>query len=196
MWHEIQLQLQSLAGQLAVLLGIPAETALEEREMLLALPVMLKRSGMLVFAASSAFQDLKFRSIAVKTFILYGLWGVAAGALQFALGERTSETVLSLRVWVSFFAPFFPGLLLLILAKTLRGAIGSGDACYFLTAACFLSFGKLIWVLCTGLLLSAAAGLFLICRGRLQGRDCARLETLPLPFAAVLFPAVCAAVLM
>ena len=190
------MQLQSLAEALGILTGVSVEKAFEEKEMLLLLSGILRRSGILLFAGSAAFQDLKHRSIALKTFIIFSIWGMASVGLRIFLADRSQEILLPLREPLFFLAPFLPGLLLLILSKVLRGAVGSGDAFYFLTAACFLSLGELIWILCTGLLFCVAAGLVLIFRGRMYDGNRRRFESIPLPFATVVFPAVCAAVLL
>lgn len=200
MRHEVlaqmQAQMQTLAEAFAAVLGVPTEEALGEREMLQALPVMLRRSGILLFAGDAALQDLRHRSIAAKTFAIFGLWGFAAAVFQMAMEGSSMKFLFSLHSLVSIFSPFLPGILLLILSKILRGAVGNGDALYFLTAAWFLPMGKLVWVLCAGFCFSAAAGLCLILKNCLLGRRQRNIKNCPLPFAAIVFPAVCAALLL
>ena len=172
--------LQSIAEAAAAGMGFPADAYAGEQEFLQAVPSALRRLGILLFAGSAAVQDFRHRGISVQTFAVFWGFGIALAVMDQSLQ----------------FTAFLPGLGLLILSGLSQGGVGSGDALYFLTAAWFLSFERLLWVLCAGLALSAVMGLFLFMLSGLNGRSRAGTGKYPLPFTAIVFPAVYAAVFL
>ena len=136
----------------------------------------VRKGGMTAFAVCSAVQDIRYRGIAAYTFFTFILLGLGITIWKLFLGEGEM---------IMIFMAFVPGICLWMISRATAGAVGEGDALYFLTAACFLNRDEVIWVLFTGLLFCAGTGLLLLLKDRMCGRDPA---TRRLPFTACLLP--------
>ena len=148
-----------------------------------------------VFTALAAWQDMKWGSIHIGTFIAGGTAGIFLQAGRFA---AVSDALGS---WRAVCTPAYAilqllgaacvGIFLLTLSYATREAIGQGDGLFFLVAGCYLGFMKTALLFTGSLLLCFPVSSFLMLRRIWRGNRIAASGEERLPFLPfVLFAAV------
>ena len=147
------------------------------------------------FTALAAWQDLKWGSIHIGTFIAGGAAGILLQAGRFAAvsaayGSWRMVCTPACAV-LQLLGAACVGMFLLALSYATQEAVGQGDGFFFLTAGCYLGFIKTVFLFTVSLLLCFPVSSFLmLCRIR-GGNRIADLGKVRLPFLPfVLFAAV------
>ena len=146
------------------------------------------------FTALAAWQDLKWGSIHIGTFIVGGATGILLQAGRFAAVSG------ALGSWRAVCTPAYAvlqllgaacvGIFLLSLAYVTQEAVGLGDGFFFLAAGCYLGFIKTVFLFSASLLLCFPVSSFLMVRRIWKGDKAADRgkERLPfLPFGSGVF---------
>ena len=136
-----------------------------------------------LFLAWAAVQDARYREIPIRLFQLFGLSAVIFLLAELGPGRVYDDpySFLMNRVGGALI-----GVLLLVLCRMTRGAVGSGDGVFFLISGLLLGVRRNFLLFAGGVFLSGlySLGLLVVCRFR--NRSLRRTDTLPfLPFAAV-----------
>ncbi len=140
----------------------------------------------LCFVLVAAAQDLRQKRVNIMIYAGFG-----AAALVLAIFHMVSGR--ELYSWLDFGASIFLGLGLLGIAALSKGAIGTGDGCFFAVSGLLLGFWENLALICYGIL---SCGLFCLgyyVLGYVRGGANPGKRTVPfLPF--VVLPAFCIAV--
>lgn len=127
-----------------------------------------------VYALLAAWQDLRHRGVSRWVYLVFA----GIGAVQIGFRGVVSLPAAG--------AAMLPGILLLLLTRCSRGAIGAGDGYFFLVSAFYLSMRDITLLLCFGLLLCTACCLGIVVWGCIAGVNVRKKR---LPFLAFVFPA-------
>ncbi len=138
------------------------------------------------FTALAAWQDLKWGSIHIGTFIVGGAAGILLQAGRFAAVSG------ALGSWRAVCTPAYAvlqllgaacvGIFLLSLAYVTQEAVGLGDGFFFLAAGCYLGFIKTVFLFSASLLLCFPVSSFLMVRRIWKGDKAADRGKERLPF--------------
>lgn len=85
-------------------------------------------------------------------------------------------------------AALIPGILLLVLSKITKGAVGQGDGFFFLVSGMYLGFWDNVALLFFGLLICSLWGMGMLIWGMFEKK---RIKNVQLPFLPFLVPAGC-----
>ena len=132
-----------------------------------------------LFLVLASWQDLKRQKISVWLLILFAVAGV--GIRGFPAGTAGCTAA-----GLGILAAMAPGFFLLAVTGCSRGAIGSGDGCFFLAAACYLAWRETLLLLISGLFCSSLCSLGWLVFGLIRGRSMRKKR---LPFLPFLIPA-------
>ena len=147
----------------------------EEKEMILLRGVII-----LVYAAISAAEDMKYRKISRKKAALF----CGIGLLLCIFGRRSVPEIIQAGV---------PGLLLFLLSYFSGGCIGMGDAVFLLVCGLYLEKEGVAAAAGAAFVCCAAAALGIVAAGMICGRTY-RHSKRGLPYIAFLFIPILAAV--
>lgn len=137
-----------------------------------------------LFALCAAVQDLRKRSVSLRTFTVFG--SIGAGLLLFSLALAFfsgAGVPLKLRA-----LSFLPSFAFFLAAKLWKNSVGTGDALFLFTAAFYLPPESLFWLCISGIVLCAFSALCILCAGFFAGRNRGRES---LPFLIFFLPAAC-----
>lgn len=108
--------------------------------------------------SAAAVEDLRYREISMRLLALGLVPGVAN---LFAAGDG---------IW-SHGAAAGIGIVMLLLSKATRGAMGEGDGLFFLLTACYLDFREILTLFLASLAFSCVWGTGILLKGRLLDRE-------------------------
>ena len=110
-----------------------------------------------VFLMIKGFWDLKYKRIPLHTTLVGG----AIGLICLMIEKRTQFT---------FLYSFLPGIVLLLLGKLSKGAIGYGDGIVVLTLGLFCKGNELLMILLLALVFAGVVGLVLLVVFKKKGK--------------------------
>lgn len=164
------------------ILGPAATAAREWNEHAAGILMTVKSIMLVLFTLSCFFQDLKKRTISLRTFEIFGLFGIAFFLCSLTGFHRPAD------FWIRYIllAALLP-LSLLFISYLTGESIGIGDSLYFLVSALYTSPGDNFIIFCISAAGAGIAGLTLTAFCMKAGRSARRKS---LPFMAFIFPAV------
>ncbi len=125
----------------------------------------------LLFAFMASWQDIRYRGVAVWLFAIFAGIALING---FAEGRMPAGLYGT-----------FAGFTLLLISRLTRGAIGSGDAWFFIVSGLMLPPSYVFGMFCAALFLSGIFSLVVIVARRIKSGRNAGTDTFPfIPFAA------------
>lgn len=146
----------------------------------------------LVFAAFlcvCAWEDFREKKISVLF-----LWVAASVAAAWTAGYYMIlldwADMHEAHLWLAMRgAALIPGILLLVLSKITKGAVGQGDGFFFLVSGMYLGFWDNVTLLFFGLLICSLWGMGMLIWGMFEKK---RIKNVQLPFLPFLVPAAVA----
>lgn len=143
------------------------------------------RVGFLIFLAGAAWQDARKGTIHIRTFWLFGAYGLICRCslvLCILLGQRGEAA----EVWIQVLglaAAAAVGIFLMFLSRITNEGIGAGDGWFFLVSGVYLGFWKNLLFFTGTLLCALPVCLALWLKAMAEGQD-GRTKRIPLlPFA-------------
>lgn len=127
-----------------------------------------------IYLLAASWQDLRRHKISVWLYALFGGLGLLENYIFKEIG------------WGEAAAALLPGLILILLTKCTRGAVGAGDGWFFLASAAYLGFWNTTALLFYGLLFCSICCLLMVVWGFTSGINVRKMR---LPFLPFLIPA-------
>ena len=126
-----------------------------------------------IFMLLAAAGDIRRRQIRISLLLTAGISIVLMYMIVLACGRKTD--------WMMIAAGLALGIFLAALSRLLHGAVGMGDAVYFMIVGTACGGNAAALVFAGGLILCAAVSVFLIVRASLSGKS---IRSRKLPFLA------------
>ena len=145
---------------------------------------------LLLFLIAAGFMDLFSKSVPAGLFLIFLIPGIPifcyTGFYQPLLTLDPGEITLLLRLGILMkaFSAFLPGLGLLIISRVSGGAVGIGDACFFLISALYLSPPENFLLFISGIFLAGLYSIVLLMIFRIRKTKC----LVSFPFLPFLLP--------
>lgn len=150
----------------------------------------------LIYLFAAAWQDWRHQAVSGRVLLFFFAHFLASQLCQCLCAVNLQQLPASLwycgmirdpALW-QLLGGALLGAVLMGLSRISEGAMGMGDGIFFLISGIYFGFWRNLLLLCAALLLCSCAGLCLIIRGRMTGKDCRRKK---LPFLIfVLVPGV------
>lgn len=127
-----------------------------------------------IYLLAASWQDFRHHKISVWLYTFFGV----VGLVENFLFRQTR--------WGEAAAALIPGMILLLLTKCSRGAIGAGDGWFFIASAVYLGFWNTMALLFYGLMFCSACCMGMVVWGFASGVNVRKMR---LPFLPFLLPA-------